>query len=332
MTTTRYTDAGVSPRTNVFAAQEMLAHAGPVRVLEKFGMARQMPKNKTQTIKWRRPRVFTAANTPLVEGVTPSATQFSYEDVEATLRQYGQVIEITDVIEDTAEDPVLKDATVQAGENIGRTMESLDWGVLRAGTNVFYANGTARTDVNVPISLNKQRAVIRALKAQKAMKITQILDGSVDFSTRPVEAAFVAVHHTNVEQDVRSLAGFTPVAEYGSRKTVSEYELGSVEDVRYVCSPDLPPFESAGGTPTGVLSTNTTNADVYPVLYIGKEAYGTVALRGMGAVSPTVLRPGVKDKSDPLGQRGYVGWKTWHVCKILNELWMGRLECAVTSL
>ena len=94
-----------------------------------------------------------AATTPLVEGVTPSATQFSYEDVSATLLQYGQIVEITDVIEDTHEDPVLNDATVQAGENIGRTMEALDWGILRAGTNVFYANGTQRTDVNTPISL-----------------------------------------------------------------------------------------------------------------------------------------------------------------------------------
>ncbi|MCH9001732.1 MAG: N4-gp56 family major capsid protein [Planctomycetes bacterium] len=121
MTTTRYTDAGVSPRTNVYAERQMLKHAMPVRILDKFGQLRPMPKNKTQTIKFRRPKIFTAATTPLVEGVTPSATQFAYEDVQATIKQYGQVVEITDVIEDTHEDPVLNDATVQAGENIGRS-------------------------------------------------------------------------------------------------------------------------------------------------------------------------------------------------------------------
>lgn len=336
MTMTRYGDAGVSPRTNVYAERQMLKHAGPVRILDKFGMLRPIPKNKTQTIKFRRPRVFTAATTPLVEGVTPSATQFRYDDVEATLKQYGQVVEITDHIEDTHEDPVLNDASVQAGENIGRTMEALDWGILRAGTNVAFANGTQRDHVNTPISLNKVRAVVRALKAQKAMKITRVLDSSVNFATRAVEPAFVAVMHTNVEQDVRNLAGFLPVAQYGKRQPISEYELGSVEDVRFICSPDLDPFASAGAARDGaagrMLSTNETNADVYPILFFGKEAYGLVPLRGQGAISPTILRPGVRDKSDPLGQRGYVGWKAWHTAVILNHVWMARLEVAVTEL
>jgi len=336
MTGTRYTDAGVSPRTNVYAERQMLKHAMPVRILDKFGQIRPMPKNKTQTIKFRRPKIFTAATTPLVEGVTPSATQFSYEDVSATIKQYGQVVEITDVIEDTHEDPVLNDATVQAGENIGRTLEALDWGILRAGTNVFYTNGTARSSVNTPISLAKQRAVMRSLKAQKSYKITRILSASVNYGTSAIEASYVAVHHTDVEQDIRNMAGFIPVADYGSRSPVSEYELGTVEDTRYICSPDLDSFQDGGGAFAGsgvsMVTNAGTSADVYPVLYLGKEAYGIVPLRGQGSVSPTILRPGVKSKSDPLGQRGYVGWKTWHTAVILNQVWMARLEAAVTAL
>jgi len=336
MTTTRYTDPGVSTRTNVYAERQMLKHQAPVVILDKFGMIKPMPRNKTQTIKFRRPKVFTAATTPLVEGITPTATQFAYEDVSVSLKQYGQIVEITDVIEDTHEDPVLNDATEQAGENIGRTLEALNWGVLRAGTNVVYANGASRSVVNTPISLNKQRAVMRALKAQKSYKITRILSGSVNYGTKPVEAAYVAIHHTDVEQDIRNLQGFTPTAEYGSRQIISEYELGTVEDVRYICSPDLDPFTDAGGAFGGsgsdMVSTSGVSADVYPILYIGKHAYGTVPLRGQGAISPTVLRPGVISKSDPLGQRGYVGWKTWHATIILNQLWMARLEVAVTLL
>lgn len=333
---TRYTDPGISPRTTVFAAREMLKHAAPVRLLDKFGHMKPMPKNKGQVIKWRRPQVFAASTIPLVEGVTPDPTQFRYEDVTATLKQYGQVVETTDVIEDTHEDPVLQDMTTQAGENIGRTMEALDWGILRAGTNVHYANGTARTDVNTPISLNKIRAVQRSLKAQKAVKITRILDGSTSFATRPVEASYVAIHHTDVEQDIRNLAGFTPVANYGKRQMVSDYEIGTVEDTRFVASPDLDPILDAGGafagSGTNMVTTTGTSADVYPILIVGKDAYGIVPLRGFGSVSPSVLRPGVPSKSDPLGQKGFVGWKTWHTAVILNQVWMARLEVAVTAL
>lgn len=328
------TSSGViSNRTAVYAEKKMLKHAAPVVVLDKFGMAKQMPRNKTATIKFRRPRQFQAQVTPLAEGVTPKPTGFSYEDVTGELKQYGQVEVITDVIEDINEDPVLNDLTIQLGENIGRTMEALDWGVLRAGTNVYYANGAARSAVNTKISLQKQRAVIRGLKAQKAVKITQILDSSPNYNTFSVEAAYVAVCHTDLENDIRELPGFIHVSDYGNRKTVCDYEIGTVEDVRYCTSPDLNPILDAGGTPgSTVLSTGGSAADVYPILYFGREAYGRVALRGYGAISPTIIPVGQKTKDDPLGQRGYAGWKGWHLCLILNDLWMARLEVAATAL
>jgi N4-gp56 family major capsid protein len=295
-----------------------------------------MPKNKSNTIKFRRPRVFAAANIPLVEGVTPTAVAFSYEDVSVSMKQYGMVIEITDVIEDMHEDPVLNDATIQAGENIGRTIEALNYAVVRAGTSVFYTNGTARTDVNTPISLNRLRQAIRYLKSQKAKKITQILSGSSNFSTRPVEAAFVAVCHSDCESDIRGLAGFTPVAEYGQRNPISEYEFGTVEEIRFITSADLTPFPDAGGAKLGVsgtmVSTSGTSADVYPIIIFGQDAWGHIALRGQGAVSPAIIPVGKLEKSDPLGQRGSVGWKTYHAALILNQTWMVRIEAAVTSL
>ena len=132
------------------------------------------------------------------------------------------------------------------------------------------------------------------------------------------------------------MAGFTPVAEYGSRKPVCPEEIGSVEDVRYVLSPELNPFTDAGasynGSGTAMVSTSGTSADVYPILYFGKEAFGTVPLKGAGAITPMVLNPGKPDKSDPLGQRGYVSWKTYFTAVILNQSWMARLEVAVTAL
>lgn len=332
MPLTTSTSSGISQRTNVYAERQMLKHAGPVMVLDKFGLTKPLPKNKSQTIQFRRPKVFTAATTPLVEGVTPNSTAFQYEDVSVSLKQYGQIVEITDVIQDTHEDPVLNDATQQAGENIGRTIEALTYGVLKAGTNVYYTNGSARGDVNTPVSLSKIRAVIRGLRAQKAMMITQVLKGSTDYATRAVEAAYVAVTHTDVESDIRNLPGFLPTAQYGSRSVVSEHELGSVESTRFLISPDLAPWADAGGTAGSMVSTTGTSADVYPILFFGKEAYGIVPLRGQGAVEPSIIPPGQKSKSDPLGQRGVVGWKTYFAALILNQSWMARLETAVTEL
>ncbi len=326
------TSAGISQRTLTYAEVTMLEHAEPVMVLEKFGTTKPMPKNKGVKIKMRRPKPFEKATTPLLEGVTPTSSSFGYEDVEGTLKQYGDVATFTDVIEDTHEDPVVNDMSMMCGENIGATKEALMWGVLRGGTNVFYANGTSRSQVNTPITKTKQRAVTRALKNQKAKKITKILSSSVNYGTQSVEASYIAVAHSDLESDIREMAGFTAVADYGQRKPVCPEEIGSVEDVRYVLSPDLDAFLDAGGAKGSMVSASGTSADVYPVLFFGKEAYGTVPLRGEGAVDPSIIPASKKTKDDPLGQRGIVGWKTWFLAMILNQAWMARLECAVTDL
>lgn len=327
-----YNDSGVSPRTAVHAAREMLKHAEPVMVLEKMGLTKPIPPNESMTVVFRRPRVFAAATVPLVEGVTPASHTFRYDDVQATLQQYGEVVEVSDVIEDTHEDPVLTHASMMAGENIGRTKEALIWGVLRAGTNVTFANGTLRTSVNTPFSFAKQAAITRSLKNQKAKMITSVLDASINYATRPVQASYVCVAHTDLEYDIRALPGFVPTSQYARKSPICDQEIGACVDVRYVLSPDLDKFADAGGAINGMISTTGSNADVYPMIFFGREAFGVVPLRGKNAVSPTVLPVGQKTKDDPLGQRGYVGWKMWHTSLILNQNWLVRAEVAATAL
>jgi N4-gp56 family major capsid protein len=331
---TQYGDIG--SRTAAWAATQMLRHAEPVLVLNKFGQSKPLPTNSTNTVKFRRPKVYGAISTPLQEGVTPTAQKFQYEDVTCVMKQWGGLFEISDQVADMSEDPVLSDAAVSAGEQAAATVEAVTYGVVRAGTNVFYANGTSRTSVNTPISLTKQRAVTRGLKAQKAMMIASVLGASANIQTKPIEAAFVAVCHTDAESDIRQMAGFTPTSQYGQRSMVHERELGSVEDVRYVTSPDLGSIADGGaayaGSGSSMVTTSGTSADIYPVLYFGRESYGLVPLKGKSALTPTVVNPNKPDKSDPLGQRGYVGWKTYFNAVVLNELWMARLETAVSQL
>ena len=326
----------INQRTAAWAATVMLRHAEPVIVLQKFGQLKEMPRNKANTVKFRRPVPFAAADTPLQEGVTPTAQKMSYQDVTAVLKQYGKPIEITDHVKDLAEDPVLKDASILAGEQAALTVEMVTYGVVKAGTSVAYTNGTARTSVNTPISLSKQRAVTRALKAQKALKMTRILGSSPNYGTKAIEASYVAVAHTDMESDIRNMAGFIPCADYGSRKPLCPEEIGSVEDVRYVLSPELTDWADGGGAKAGsgttMVSTTGTSSDVYPILYFGREAFGLVPLKGKRAITPMVINPDNPSKSDPLGQRGYVSWKTYFVAVVLNENWMYRLESAATDL
>lgn len=331
---TQYGD--INQRTAAYAAVDMLDYAQAVIVLGNFGDTKPMPMNKADTVKFRRMVPFTAASTPLVEGITPTAQKMSYQDVTAILKEYGASIEITDKVVLLNEDPVLKNASELCGDQAGRTVEAVTYGVLKAGTSVFYANGAARNQVNTPISLNKLRAVSRSLMNQKAKRITKILNPSTDYGTAPVEAAYVGCAHTHCASDIRNLPGFIPVAAYGNRTVLCPEEIGTVEDFRFVLSADLGAFADAGGTKgasgVNMFSTTGTSADVFPIIIFGQSAFATVPLKGEGAIVPMVLNPGTPSKSDPLGQRGYVSWKTWFTAVILNDNWMTRLEVAVTDL
>jgi len=329
MAITTYGDIG--QRTAAYAAAEMLSHAEPILVLSKFGQSKPLPKNKADTVKFRRPIPFALITVPLSEGVTPSSQQMAYEDVTVQIKQWGAWAEITDVIQDLAEDPVLADASMLCGEQAAETIEYQTWGSIRAGTNVFFANGSTRGAVNTVYSLAKQRAVTRSLKANRAKKVTSMVGASPNYGTEPVDAAFIGFAHTDLEADIRDMTNFVPTEKYGTMKALP-YEIGKTEDVRYILSPVLDSFADAGGAENGMISTTGTNADVYPIVIIGKEAYGLVPLKGAGAMTPMVLNPGTPRGGDNLGQRGSVGWKAYYVCKVLNETWMARVEVAASSL
>lgn len=330
----------ISPRVGVYAYSKFLKHAEPVLVLARFGQHQPVPKNKGQSAKFRRLVPYDAVTMPLVEGVTPSISGTTFEDVTVTLSQWGDVHGLTDVIEDTHEDPVLDQMMLASGEQAAKTTEQVIFNVVKGGTTVRYANGSARTSVNTALTLAKQRAVVRDLQSAKAKPITTILSPSPNIGTSAVEAGYVAVGHTDLAPDIRGLSGFIPVAKYGSMRPICPEEIGSVENVRYILTPDLDPWADAGGAATTVvLSTTGTSADVYPILFFGADAFGLTPLKDQKtkdghnfAAIPTVINPGTPTKDDPLGQRGYVGWKCWFAAVRLNETWMARLEVGASVL
>ncbi len=327
MPTTSFGD--ISPRTAAYAAKELLRRGQPYLVLEKFGQSKVQDANTGLIQKFRRYEALPTTPKVLQEGVTPASTKLTHTDVTATLTQMGDVVTLTDIILDTHEDKVLMETMGLLGEQSAQMVERMRFGIIKAGTNVVYANGTVRNQVNTPISVAMQRRAVKALKRQNASQITTIVRSTPAYGTQPVAPAFVALIHPDLEADVRNLPGFTPAEKYG---TISpwENELGKLDDVRYVTSTIFESFADAGGAKGAMQSTTGTNADVYPVLFLGRDAYGIVAHKGAFAVTPTVVNPKPSD-SDPLGQRGHAGWKTLQTCVLLNDAWLVRGEVAATA-
>lgn len=326
---------------------EILAHAVPAEVLGMTGMQRAIPKNNGKTVVYRRYLPYGAAatnyntiNRPsaspaahvLTEGVTPTADTLVPQDITVTLNQYGCLYQLTDVVSDTYEDDVPAEMKKQCGERIALVREMIRYGVVKACANVNYAGGTSRDTVDEKITLSMLRRVSRNLQANHAKKVTAILAPSANIATQSVEAAYLVFVHSDAEADIRDLAGFKHVAEYGTRKPVSPYEIGSCENFRFITSPELAPYAAAGALLGTTGLSGVTNIDVYPFIMVGEDAWGQVALRGADSIDPTYIPPGTKDKSDPLGQRGYVGAKFYMNATLLNEGWMAVVEAGVTAL
>lgn len=332
----------ISPRNEAYVVADFLEVGQPYMVFEPFCQTTTVPRGTGKTVKFRRYNPLPATPKPLTEGVTPSATKPTCTDVVATVAQYGDREVITDVIADTHEDPVLKIQTRRLGEQAAEMIECIRWGIFKAGTNVFYANGESRADVNTTLSKSLQRRITRTIKRNRGKKITNILRSTAAYGTKSVDPSYIAVAHVDLENDIREMEGFIAAKDYG---TVSPYpnEIGAVDDVRYLTSDILEPWADAGGDPgTTLMSTSGTKADVYPVLYFAADALGTCALKGYGAkntngkmrpVSPVdvfVVNPKPSD-SDPMAQRGHISWKTWNTAVILQDLWVCRAEVACTD-
>ena len=354
--TTVYGD--ISPRTAAYAVTQLLKRGMPYLAFEKFGQTYPLPTNATKVAKFRRYYLagstgaagagtavggaspdrpawgIPLSTTPLTEGVTPAGRKLANTDYTVTIQQYGDYTTITDVVMDTHEDQVLQAATEVLGESAALTVETLRYNVLKAGTNVYFANGTATTAVNTAYTgaagLALQRQVTTQLNRQNAKKITSIIASTPDFNTKSVEASYVAIVHPDLESDIRGITGFVKVADYGPHHTPWENEIGTVEQVRYISTTVATPWINAGGSPGAMRSTGGSAADVYPILIFARDAYGIVPLKGKTSLTPMVVNP-KPAPGDPLAQRGTVGWKTYQATVILNDAWMARVEVAATA-
>lgn len=326
----------------------ILKHATPVEVLSRQGKQVKMPQNMSDTYVARRWLPYGATATSaatqnqffqagtgdranalvqahqIAEGITPTPDSITPVDVQVVMQQYGCLYGFTDKTFHLYEDDVPKAMIEQTGERVGLVNEMIVWGALRAASNVFYGgSGVSLATVNGPLTLNFVRKIVKSLQANHGMEVSRVLKPSAEFDTSAVSGGFFVFCHTDLEPDIRDLPGFTPTEKYASG-TPMPREVGKVERFRFIASPDLPSIQDAGAAVglLGLSSTTGANIDVYPIVVIAQNAFSQLAVRGLSALDPTFIPPGKKDKSDQLGQRGYVGTSWWKACLIENHGWL----------
>jgi N4-gp56 family major capsid protein len=149
---------------------KLLAEVESIQAIGKFGMFREHPLNKTDTITFSRLNPFNmvaASGSPTVggypsidpqdfmfqEGITPDANTISYTDVPATLQNYDVLFKYTSKTALMHEHKIPDDMIRQTGKVVAEIMEMVAYGQVKSGTSVCYANGSTRAGLDQPISL-----------------------------------------------------------------------------------------------------------------------------------------------------------------------------------
>ncbi len=323
--------AQVPPGVAAFYDRNLLDRAQPNDVHGRFGQKRPIAQRNGNQIKFRRYSQLAAATTALTEGVTPVGSSLAVTDIVATLAQYGDYIQLSDMVSMTNQDAVVTEATDVLGDQAGTTIDQIRRDVLVAGTNVAYAGAaTTRLGTVTKIAAADLDKAIRFLKNQNAKFIKMGMAASDGVGTGAIRKAYIALVHPDVEFDLESITGFRAVSDYGSQEGVIEDEIGAYKNIRFVTSTNCKVFADATTVGTaGFKVSGSGKNDVYATLIFADNAYGVCPLTGQ-AMNTYVKALGSAGSADPLEQRSTVGWKATTTTQILNQAWLIRLETLAT--
>lgn len=306
------TDVGLSDEMKTFYSDYLIDMAGPELVHDQFGQVADIPKNGGKTIEFRKYSPLPKALVPLTEGVTPDGKKLSMSVITATVNQYGDYVELSDVLLLTAIDNNLLQATKLLGKQAGQTLDTVVREVLNGGTNVIYAGGVddraelhyTSEESNCNITVNDVRKAVRLLKKMNAPRI---------------DGCYIGIINQDASYDFMNDPKWVNVKTYSDPEGIYEGEIGKIEGVRFVETSEAKIFEKAGAG----------GANVYSTLILGAEAYGSTTVKG-GGLRHIVKQLGSAGAADPLDQRATAGWKALKVAERLVEEYMVRIESTST--
>lgn len=333
--------------TRVWYNKTYLTVAHPKLVHDQFGTKTTLPKGNGEQVMWRRWLKLNPNTVPLTDGITPTGKQMAYENVLGTVYWYGDWVAITDVVKFMHPDNVLTQATMALAKQAAETKDIITRDVINAGTSFLRvtADGTspttgvgARSTVNGCITKRALDTAITMLEAADAEYFHPQMSAGMKVGTEPLAPTFVAVVHPHVAHDFANAAsGFTygtdwiPRHKYASGQGAYPSEVGTYRNVRFVASTFAKNWpDTGGGTNVGATaaatyrSTTGSAADVYSVLVLAKDAFGTIELAG----SSETYYDGPGGNADPLHRKSTAGWKGCWGAAILQDLYMVRIECA----
>ncbi len=242
---------GTFPTT--YYDRQLLESAKTRFVHAEFGQKRPIPRNNGNKVNFRRWNLFdphTAMN-GLTEGETPDGQTLSQTNVEATVKQYGAYVEVTDLLDLTAYDSVINDSAELLGEQIGTVVEWVTRDAMCSTTNVQYAGGgnnmNSVGEYN-KLTVDEIRKAVRTLKRNKARPFAD--DGRTPH--------FICICSPDATYDLQSDENWKNVSTYSNSEAIYSGEIGRLYGVVFVESTEAKVYEQSVHNKVKLATTNSS--------------------------------------------------------------------------
>ena len=281
----------MTPEMKTFYEKRLIDQAEPRLVHDQFADYYPVPQNGGKTIEFRK--------------------YDSLTSITSDLHQYGGWTPLTDVLQMTAIDNNVVQATRVLASQAGRTMDSITRDVLAGGTNVLYApkqnaDGT-ETEVKSRKELDKTCTLTPKLFFRAAAQLGAM-------NADPIGDSYIAIIHPYAAYDLKTCKEFVEAHKYADPETMYRGEIGKLGNIRFVETSEAKIWKD---------TTCPSGLAVFGTLVLGAHAYGVTELEG-GGLEHIVKQLGYGD--DPLNQRASVGWKGMRAAERLVEQYMVRIE------
>jgi N4-gp56 family major capsid protein len=258
------------------------------------------------------------------EGGKVNAVGMIRQMLTAKVTEFGFHIPFTQkMIDMDSETGLLARMAQEVGIAQGEIREKqIMMGLLAAAETNRVIAGTAGTVSAIGaadiVDFQDIRSMQQSLKFARVPKQTRIIDGSTNFGTTVVGAGYTAFAGQELLPTLEDMtyAGvnvWKPVESYAAAGTIMENEIGKISNTRFVEVMEMGKYAGAGAVSTD--ATNDTDAanryqtgthyDVFPILYVGTDSFGTVGFEGDVARVNTIM-PKADAYNDPFGKKGAV--------------------------
>ena len=331
---------GMSDENKTYYHDTLVDNAEPYLVHDQFGMEINIPEHGGKTVEVRYFDVLDKNTNALEEGVTPDGSNLSMDVLTATVSQYGDYVTISDVLNTTAIDPILVQATKAMGSQAGRSLDTITRDIITAGTNVLYApeiDGDTVTEIESRDEITDKCI----LTPDVIMRAQAELEANL---AEPINGSYVAIIHPYAAYDLMRSPEFIEWHKYAQPGELYRGEIGMIGNVRFVKSTEakIVEIENAGlvadgdgtevpggsddsgsGSDDSGEDAGVTTTAVFLTMVLGKDAYATTYATGLGLEH--IVKP-LGSGDDPLNQRCTAGWKATKTALRIKEQNMIRIE------